>query len=183
MFIEQLILEIVKSCGATLVIGAAAIFIALFFRREISAILPRVNRAKLFGLELEVPAIPLTNEQKKSLERAKAAWNRERPGHLFWFAADIMVALRVAYLGEPQDVKHYVRQCYWHASQLELGELIENRFKELCEKTARYAPNEWNDQRYRAAIFNELNALMQAVAFIAEGKDFQGSPPAIWHEC
>ncbi len=127
----------------------------------------------------------LSEKEKGELEAASKKWNKHKTGDIYWLASDLTLAIPVARQSDPSEVRHYVRQTYWHTSQLALGEPIEGRFARLCEKTASFTMGDWNNPERREEVSNELGALLHAIAFVMEGEDkeFQGKPPDGWRKC
>jgi hypothetical protein len=125
----------------------------------------------------------LKESEKKELKESSQRWNRNNVGNIYWIASDLTRAAPISMQFPPDTVKHYVRQCYWHASQLALGNPIEGRLKQLCSQTALYTVDDWNNPDRRSELANELSGLLTAIGFIMEEGDFKSNPPDDWFHC
>jgi hypothetical protein len=76
-------------------------------------------------------------DTETALRPSPQHWKQHETGHLYWLASDLTLAIPISRESDPEVVRHYVRQTFWHASQLDLGEPIVERFSNLCEKTSK----------------------------------------------
>ena len=139
-------------------------------------------RPFILGSQTE-PQLIVKVENK--IESVSPQWKKLKTGDIYWLGSDLTLAIPISRESEPDVVKHYVRQTFWHASELELGEPIVGRFARLCEKTKSFTQEDWNNPQRRQEITSELEALLHAIAFIMEGGDreFKEKVPDNWSKC
>ena len=109
-------------------------------------------------------------------------WRRDKPGNLYWLA--YWLTLSIGTLGsadsDPLSVELSVLQSLWHATELSLGDPVEENLKRLCEKTHTYSLEDWNDSDKRQELQIALHRLVFEVGELVEGDGYVTGPPPGW---
>lgn len=111
-------------------------------------------------------------------------WKKHRTGNIYWLASNLTLAITIAQVSDPNDVKDYVRKTLWHVYELGLDETIKRRFEGLWEKTCSFTQTDWDDSEKREKIAIELNELLITVASdMQRHTDFRPHPTDDWKKC
>jgi hypothetical protein len=123
----------------------------------------------------------LTAEFKDSSKQ----WNKHKIASIYYLASDLSIGFRVAETEDSSYVRQIIRQAYWHATELQIGDPIEARLAKLCEKSNLFTSEQWSDRAQRHELTKEMNTLVQVIGSLVKNEDseYKPNPPDDWTQC
>lgn len=155
---------------------------AVFLRRELRSLLPRMVSARLPGgteLSFGNAEVDKNSQTHKPInaEEASQSVSWRKVGNLYWLGHDLMWSIDVTLREAPgSDILYGIRQCMHHATELGLS-VLATRLGRLYSTITRFDMNRLTIQE-REQISLELRRITDQFGAIAEAADptFRGRP-------